>query len=137
MADTTFNLLALPPRSLPAFTAEQDLALRRRLAGRRGFRPDDSPPTRTTDGEWMWRTTLDLPEAMQLELEALSDAHGVTVDQLVREALVGFGIGQALHVVGIRDGTYSDDKARAEREARANGDAAALAPRPPRPGNGR
>lgn len=90
-------------------TPEQDLAGRRRLAGQRNFRPDNPPPTRTTDGEWMWRATLDLPESMQLELEALATAQGIPEDQIVREALVAFGIGRASHIVGVRDGTYSDD----------------------------
>lgn len=98
-------------------TPEQDLASRRKLAGRRDFRPSGGDATRTVDGEWMWRTTLDLPEAMQLDLEALATMHGVPEDQIVREALVAFGVGHASHVVGIQDGTHSDDEPRAEVDA--------------------
>ena len=98
-----------PPRRI---TPEQELARRRGLAGRRGFRPSGGDATRTADGEWMWRTTLDMPEAMQLELEALAKAQGVTEDQIVREALVAFGLGNASHIAGIRDGRHSDDDLR-------------------------
>ncbi|WP_141243984.1 hypothetical protein [Sphingomonas lenta] len=101
-----FGMRGAPRRVTP----EQDLAMRRRLAGRRGDRPHGGAPTRTKSGEWMWRTTLDLPEAMQLELEALAAAQGVPEDQIVREALVAFGIGDLSHVPGVCDGTYSDDE---------------------------
>ena len=113
MTDTTdisALLYGLRCKTLPELTPEQDLALRRMLAGRRNCRPDNPPPTRTTDGEWMWRTTLDLPEAMQLELEALATAQGLPENQIVREALVAFGIGRASHIVGVQDGTCSDDR---------------------------
>lgn len=103
-----------PPRRI---TPEQDLARRRGLAGTRGYKPSGGDATRTSGGEWMWRTTLDLPEAMQLELEALANAQGVTEDQVVREALVAFGIGNASHVAGVRDGSHSDDEMRREHDA--------------------
>lgn len=108
------NPLWSPPKRI---TPEQDLTSRRRLAGSRGYQPSGGYPTRTTDGEWMWRITLDLPEAMQLELKALATAQGVTADQVVREALVAFGIGNASHVAGICNGSHSDDEERREVDA--------------------
>lgn len=125
-------------RSLPIeVTAEQDLAVRRRLAGRRGYQLSGGDPTRTTKGEWMWRTTLDLPEAMQLELETLATAQGVTEDQIVREALVAFGIGNLSHVAGICDGSHSDDDLRRGSDAEAGVLSAIRVPRPDRPGTDR
>lgn len=99
---------------IPKPAEEQRLAARRSIAGVRGLQAGGGNATRATDGEWMWRTALDLPEAMQLELEAHATTQGVTKDQVVREALVAFGIGDASHIAGICDGTHSDDDPQAE-----------------------
>lgn len=106
------DLSGLEPAPFLKVTAEQKLAIRRSIAGTRGLQVSGGRATRTTTGDWMWRTTLDLPEAMQLELERLSTAQGITKDQIVREALVAFGIGDASHIAGICDGTHSNDRPR-------------------------
>lgn len=105
------------PAATPETSTQGKLFVRRALAGSRDSLRGGGPPTRTINGEWMWRTTHDLPEAMQLRLEALAEERGVTEDQIVREALVAFGIGDASQVEGVQDGTHSDDAHRAALRA--------------------
>lgn len=85
------------------------IAMRRAFAGTQSDRPMPGAPTRLPNGEWMQRVMVDLPEAMHLELEDLAAARGVPTGQLMREALVAFGVAEEAHVVGIRDGSYRAD----------------------------
>lgn len=95
-------------RRTPISIEEQratELALRRRFAGTRWDRPTGGDPTRCENGEWMQRFVVDMPEAMRAALDERAQACGITSDQIIREALVADGIGDASHVVGIQDGT--------------------------------
>lgn len=57
----------------------------------------------------MQRLVIDLPDAMRIALEDRAEARAVSVDQVIREALVVMGIGDASHVVGVQDGTVRTD----------------------------
>ncbi len=97
------------PRRSEAELREEDLQLRRRFAGRSDEGADGhrGPATRLPSGEWMQRIALDLPHDMRLALELRAEQGGVSEDQIIRGALAAAGIGDAGHVIGIRDGTCS------------------------------
>lgn len=74
-------------------------------------------PSRLPSGEWMFRISFDLPEAMRDALEDRAGGDQARMGEIIRAALVAAGVGEPGHVPGICDGTYSDDKRDAEREA--------------------
>ena len=66
-----FKPIPAPPRtSLPYASADPETDMRRLFAGMPMETTGGGKPTRTRSGEWMIRTTLDLPYAMLASLEA-------------------------------------------------------------------
>ncbi len=70
-------------------------------------------PTRTTSGEWMIRTLLDLPYAMLASLEA--EAGSEDIGELIRAALVAAGHGSETDIAGIRADRHATDSEQAGR----------------------
>lgn len=90
-------------------------SLRRSEAGRYRSSYSGGAPTRSPDGEWMVRTEVDMPDDMLAAIEERVGGMGTgQISQLIREALVAYGVGDPSHVPGICDGTHSDDAEREE-----------------------
>lgn len=98
-----------PRRVFDLRAAERAMAGSRRVA-----RADCGPPTRQPSGEWMQRIAFDLPEAMLDALKERAGGDRARMGEVIRAALAAAGVGDASHVAGICDGTWSDDQERAE-----------------------
>jgi hypothetical protein len=109
-APSDANLLpAAWPKRPPYASADPESDVRFRLAGTQWSEPGRCAfPTRTTTGEWMIRTMLDLPYTMlaSLEVKAGSEAVG----ELIRAALVDAGYGCESDIVGVPADRHATDQ---------------------------
>ena len=103
---------APPPRSLPYASADPETDMRRMFAGMRMEPTGGGKPTRTKSGEWMIRTTLDLPYSMLASLEATAGSDDI--GNLIRIALAAAGHGDRNDAIGVRSDRYATDDERRE-----------------------
>lgn len=111
------TLLAFRPEKKPLREVDWRAIERMRAGSRDACRVDGGRPSRLPSGEWMFRTSFDLPEAMLDALSARAGDDYARMGELIRAALVAAGVGEPGHVQGICDGTFSDDEREREREA--------------------
>lgn len=106
-----FKPTPAPPRNqLPYASADPETDMRRMFAGMPIEAPGGGKPTRTRSGEWMIRTTLDLPYSMLVSLEATAGSD--EIGNLVRIALVAAGHGDRDDAIGVRSDRYATDDER-------------------------
>ena len=104
---------AAPPRTSLAYaSADPETDMRCMFAGSRMEAPGGGAPTRTRSGEWMIRTTLDLPYSMLASLEATAGSDDI--GNLIRIALAAAGHGDRDDAIGVRSDRYATDNERRE-----------------------
>jgi hypothetical protein len=116
--DRDMNTLALDQTEKASLRKVDVRAIMRMWAGSRGSRQvEGGLPTRLPSGEWMFRTSFDLPETMLDVLKERAGGDYARMGELIRAALVAAGVGGRDQIQGICDGTYSDDES--ERRIKA------------------